>query len=201
MPLFKVNRHLALVGIVFILLLWFSMAPREVAIAHQELEDDKELFNGHDNTASYAQYRAAGRVASDVYVNLDRGLVPETVITSHVPGSSLQRFLRPQPTDIWSPGFTVIRSLLVANGTFLIVSDHPNRLPELQFVLSAWNDANGELPSSSIPSQNEIRVISRKAVAQLMGTSASFVTGTTWIYNEPYVCMCPEVCRRSEISL
>lgn len=82
-----------------------------------------------------------------------------------------------------------MRSLLVANGTFFVVSDHPNRLPGLQFVLSTWNDANGERPSSSIPSQNEIRVISRKTITQLAGTSASLVAGTTWIYNEPYVCM------------
>lgn len=82
--------------------------------------------------------------------------------------------------------------MLVANGTFFIVSDDPSRLPGLQFVLSAWNNANGERPSSSIPSQNEIRVISRKTVGQLMGPSASLVAGTTWIYNEPYVCMCLE---------
>jgi len=80
--------------------------------------------------------------------------------------------------------------MLVANGTFFVVSDHPNRLPGLQFVLSAWNDADSEHPSSSIPSQNEIRTISRKTVAQLMGTSASIVAGTTWMYNEPYACMC-----------
>lgn len=82
--------------------------------------------------------------------------------------------------------------MLVANGTFFVVSDDPSRLPGLQFVLSAWNDADGKRPSSSIPSENEIRVINRKTVGQLMGASASLVAGTTWIYNEPYVCMCLE---------
>jgi hypothetical protein len=80
--------------------------------------------------------------------------------------------------------------MLFANGTFFVVSDHPSQLPGLQFVLSAWKDANKESPSSSIPSQDEIRVISRKTVTQLIGTSASIVAGTTWIYNEPYACMC-----------
>ena len=189
MPLFKANRHPALVGIALFLFLCFSMAPREAATQHQGPEEGKEQFNRHDDKASYVQYRADERAASDVYVNCEKALVPETEITSHVPGLLLLRLLRPEPTDLLPPGFTVMRSLLVANGTFFVVSDHPNQLPGLQFVLSAWSDTNGERPSSSIPTQNEIRVIGRKSVAQLMGTSASLVAGTTWIYNEPYVCM------------
>src|SRR5258706_3028962 len=189
MPLFKATRHPALVGIALVLFVYFSMAPRETAIQHQGLEEDKELFNRHDDKAGYPQYRAGERVASDVYVNYEGGLVPETEITSHVPGLSLHMLLLPEPTDLWSPGFTIMRSLLVTNGTFFAVSDRPNRLPGLQFVLSAWKDPNGERPSSSIPSQNEIRVISRQTVDERMGTYASLVAGTTWIYNEPYVCM------------
>ena len=62
------------------------MAPREAATQHRGLEEDEELFNRHDDKASYPQYRAGERVASDVYVNYEGGLVPETEITSHVPG-------------------------------------------------------------------------------------------------------------------
>jgi len=94
MPLFKANRHPVLVGIAIVLFLCFSMAPREAAIAHQGREEDKELFNRHDDKEGHTQYRAGERVASDIYVNCERGLVPETEITSHVPGLSLQWLLR-----------------------------------------------------------------------------------------------------------
>ena len=99
MPLFKANRHPALVGIALFLFLYFSMAPREAATQHQGLEEDNEQFNRHDDKAGYTQYRAGERAASDVYVNCEKGLVPETEITSHVPGLSLLQLLRPEPTE------------------------------------------------------------------------------------------------------
>jgi hypothetical protein len=95
MPLCKANRHSALVGIAIVLFLWFTSAPSEVAITHQ----DSELFDGHDHKGARTQYRTVERVASDVYVSFERGLVPETKITSHIPGLSLQRLLQPESTD------------------------------------------------------------------------------------------------------
>ena len=190
MPLFKAKRDLALVAIAVVLVLCLSVTPREAAITYEELEDENGLSDRHDDRAGYVQYRAGERVASDVFVSWDRGLVPETEITSHVPGSLFQSCSEPIPLTCWLPGFTVIRSLLVANGTFFVVADRLNRLPALQFMLSAWNDTSGKRPSSTSPSQEEIRVVSRKVAGQLIGTSASLVGGTTWIYNEPYVCMC-----------
>lgn len=92
MPLFKAKRVLVLVGIavVLFLCLWIALP----AIIHQELEDDEELFNRYDGRARDAQYRAVQRVASGVYVNWETGLVPETKVLSHVPGSSLQKSFR-----------------------------------------------------------------------------------------------------------
>lgn len=86
MPLSKAKRDLALVAIAVVLLLGLSFIPGEAATTYQGLEDEKELFHRHDDRAGYAQIRAGERVASDVFVRWDRGLVPETEITSHVPG-------------------------------------------------------------------------------------------------------------------
>jgi len=90
MPLFKCKRDLTSVAIALVLFLCLSLIPREAAITYQELEDEKGLFNRHDHRVGYAQYGAGERVASDVFVSWDRGLVPETEITSHVPGSLFQ---------------------------------------------------------------------------------------------------------------
>jgi hypothetical protein len=86
MPLFKTRRAQTLVGTAVVFFLCLGIAVP--AIIHQE------LFSRYDGRAKDAQYRAVERVASDVYVNWDTGLVPETEILSHVPGSSLQQSFR-----------------------------------------------------------------------------------------------------------
>ena len=86
MPLFKTTRVQTLVGIAVVFFLCLGIAVP--AIIHQE------LFSRYDGRAKDAQYGAVERVASDVYVNWDTRLVPETKILSHVPGSSLQKSFR-----------------------------------------------------------------------------------------------------------
>jgi hypothetical protein len=78
MQLFKAKRDLALVAIAVLLVLC-------LAIIYQELEDKNGLSHRHEGYIQY-EYGAGERVALDVLVNWDRGLVPETQITSHVPG-------------------------------------------------------------------------------------------------------------------
>jgi hypothetical protein len=89
MPPFRAKRDLTLFGICVVLFLSLWVTPREAEIVYQELEEDEDLFSGHEKRLEYVQDRTGNgeRVASDVYVNWDRSLVRETEILSHVPGS------------------------------------------------------------------------------------------------------------------
>lgn len=118
MLLFKAKRDLALVGVAVILFLCLSMATREATRTHKGSEEEMELYNRHDDKPGYAQYRPGERVASGVHVNWDRGLVPETEITSHVPGSSFQRLLRTESTDLLVTRF--LRNSIIAGHQWYI---------------------------------------------------------------------------------
>lgn len=76
-------------------------------------------------------------------------------------------------------GWTIFDKLYVHNGVVYIVSDDPEKTPDVQFMYSKGiHVENGpEEEASRLPTDEDIRVVSSKEARRLFGTGAQLLDG------------------------
>ncbi|TFY62377.1 hypothetical protein EVG20_g6724 [Dentipellis fragilis] len=96
--------------------------------------------------------------------------VPRTRIVAHV------------------PGWTIFDKMYVFNGTFYIVTDEPEVIPERKYMISAGIPiVNGpEQAAARLPTDKHMRVITAEEAKKLFGTGANRMQGVTWLVNDPH---------------
>ncbi|KAI0746550.1 hypothetical protein C8Q80DRAFT_1175836 [Daedaleopsis nitida] len=97
------------------------------------------------------------------------GQVPETEIVAHV------------------PGWTIFDKLYLLNGTLYIVSDNPDSVPELRYMISSaiFIGNQPEEVAAREPSDREMRVITTAEARQMFGMDADRIDGVSWLANDP----------------
>ncbi|KIP06293.1 hypothetical protein PHLGIDRAFT_36005 [Phlebiopsis gigantea 11061_1 CR5-6] len=97
------------------------------------------------------------------------GQVPKTDIVVHV------------------PGWTMFDRLYFKNGTFYIVTDNPEEVPDMKLVISSG------IPLTSgpaddlkrLPTEKDMKIINPDDAQKLFGTRAERLDGVTWVANDP----------------
>ncbi|KAJ3551278.1 hypothetical protein NM688_g4797 [Phlebia brevispora] len=97
------------------------------------------------------------------------GQVPETQIVAHV------------------PGWTIFDRLYFVNGTFYVVSDSPENLPDRKNMISSGIFiANGaEEEAKRDPTDRDMRIIDTDTARRLFDTQAERLDGVTLLVNDP----------------
>ncbi|KAF8588862.1 hypothetical protein K439DRAFT_1384034 [Ramaria rubella] len=97
------------------------------------------------------------------------GKVPTTAIRVHV------------------PGWTIFDNLYIYNGTVFIVTDEPKKIPDRMLMTSTgYMILNGpEDVAMRTPSDNDMQIISPQRAAELFGSCASLMDGTSFVINDP----------------
>ncbi|KAH9833308.1 uncharacterized protein C8Q71DRAFT_197365 [Rhodofomes roseus] len=73
------------------------------------------------------------------------------------------------------PGFSILDNVIMANGTFYLVTDDPSSLPALEYIASS--STNSERP----PRENEWEIVSTADAIGKLGTFGGRVFGTSWL--------------------
>ncbi|TFY65221.1 hypothetical protein EVJ58_g2103 [Rhodofomes roseus] len=73
------------------------------------------------------------------------------------------------------PGFSILDNVIMANGTFYLVTDDPSSLPALEYIASL--STNSERP----PRENEWEIVSTADAVGKLGTFGGRVYGTSWL--------------------
>ncbi|EMD35587.1 hypothetical protein CERSUDRAFT_116315 [Gelatoporia subvermispora B] len=119
------------------------------------------------NVGSRSASRSAGK--EDKGVSLKSGVTPK------------EQFLRweegPPETKavVHVPGYTILDNLVVANGTFFIVTDDPASVPPLPAIASSAADA------TQPPRERDWQIISHEEARTRLSKFAGRIFGTTWI--------------------
>ncbi|WWC66282.1 uncharacterized protein I206_100183 [Kwoniella pini CBS 10737] len=86
-----------------------------------------------------------------------------------------------------APGWTIFDQIYLFNGTWYIVTDSPSSVPLLRLMVSTgneiWNDE--ESIKGREPTEKDMRIIFPSEAKRLWGNSASLVSGTTFLVNDP----------------
>ncbi|TXT11229.1 hypothetical protein VHUM_01980 [Vanrija humicola] len=86
-----------------------------------------------------------------------------------------------------APGWTIFDDIYLLNGTFYIVTEHPSSIPLLRMMASTgreiWNDE--ESIKGREPTERDMRIVFPSEAKRLWGHSASRVSGTTLLVNDP----------------
>ncbi|WVQ82768.1 hypothetical protein IAT38_004900 [Cryptococcus sp. DSM 104549] len=86
-----------------------------------------------------------------------------------------------------APGWTIFDHVYLFNGTWFIVTDNPSTIPLLRLMTSTgneiWND--DESIKGREPTENDMRIIFPSEAKRLWGHSASLVSGSTLLVNDP----------------
>lgn len=86
-----------------------------------------------------------------------------------------------------APGWTIFDQVYLWNGTWFIVSNKPSKIPLLRLMTSTgaeiWNTE--ESIAGREPTDNDMKIIFPSEAKKLWGHSASRVSGTTWLVNDP----------------
>ncbi|KZV60108.1 hypothetical protein PENSPDRAFT_644559 [Peniophora sp. CONT] len=124
------------------------------------------IFSGYHETHSLSLARSRLRESR---LSWQGHSVPETKLILH------------------APGWTVFDCLYMLNGTFYVVTNRPDVLPQAKFIISTGIDiANGEEAAvARLPTERVIRVISPAEARSLFGTGANRIHGVTWLANDP----------------
>ncbi|WVN85397.1 uncharacterized protein L203_100543 [Cryptococcus depauperatus CBS 7841] len=86
-----------------------------------------------------------------------------------------------------APGWTIFDQVYLFNGTWFIVTENPSSIPLLRLMVSTgneiWNDE--ESIQGREPTEKDMRIIFPSESQRLWGHSASFVSGSTFLVNDP----------------
>ncbi|WWD17859.1 hypothetical protein CI109_102303 [Kwoniella shandongensis] len=86
-----------------------------------------------------------------------------------------------------APGWTIFDQIYLFNGTWFIVTDNPSSIPLLRLMTSTgneiWNDE--ESIKGREPTEQDMRIIFPSEAKRLFGNSASLVSGSTFLVNDP----------------
>ncbi|WRT64161.1 uncharacterized protein IL334_001090 [Kwoniella shivajii] len=86
-----------------------------------------------------------------------------------------------------APGWTIFDQIYLFNGTWYIVTDNPSSVPLLRLMVSTgneiWNDE--ESIKGREPTERDMRIIFPSEAKRLWGNSASLVSGSTFLVNDP----------------
>ncbi|WWC86270.1 uncharacterized protein L201_001143 [Kwoniella dendrophila CBS 6074] len=86
-----------------------------------------------------------------------------------------------------APGWTIFDQIYLFNGTWYIVTDNPSTVPLLRLMVSTgneiWNDE--ESIKGREPTEKDMRIIFPSEAKRLWGNSASLVSGSTFLVNDP----------------
>lgn len=134
---------------------------------NRKLEHQISLLEGSANARDSALVWGSGRV-------------PTTEIRLHAPGKcrsdALVRFIT---DDI--QGWTMYDRLYLMNGTVFIVTDEPQKVPDRMLLISSGYPIKNEPGDVErrIPTDKDLQVISPEKAAELFGSYASRLDGTT----------------------
>ncbi|KAF8531606.1 hypothetical protein JB92DRAFT_3086545 [Gautieria morchelliformis] len=116
--------------------------------------------------SNFGDFNGDARESAFVWNN---GKVPTTEIRMHV------------------PGWTVFDKLYLFNGTVFVVTDDPKSLPDRMLLTSSGfmilNDP--EDVARRTPTDNDMQIISPAKAAELFGSYASRMDGTSFLVNDP----------------
>ncbi|KZT63320.1 hypothetical protein DAEQUDRAFT_815723 [Daedalea quercina L-15889] len=73
------------------------------------------------------------------------------------------------------PGYTILDNVIMANGTFYLITDDPSSLPSLEYI------ASSSINSAYPPREHEWGIINTADAADKIGTFGGRVFGTTWL--------------------
>ncbi|EIN08442.1 hypothetical protein PUNSTDRAFT_144033 [Punctularia strigosozonata HHB-11173 SS5] len=79
-----------------------------------------------------------------------------------------------------SPGYTVLENVVLAAGTFFIVTDTPGSVPALDEIGSSREDPGAP------PRPHDWQVVSRALAAEIFPDHGAKIHGTTWLSTGPY---------------
>ncbi|WVQ70868.1 hypothetical protein IAR50_000393 [Cryptococcus sp. DSM 104548] len=86
-----------------------------------------------------------------------------------------------------APGWTIFDDIYLFNGTWFIVTDNPSSIPLLRLMSSTgneiWNDE--ESIRGREPTEKDMRIVFPSEAKRLWGHSASLVSGSTFLINDP----------------
>ncbi|TYJ52838.1 hypothetical protein B9479_006561 [Cryptococcus floricola] len=86
-----------------------------------------------------------------------------------------------------APGWTIFDDIYLFNGTWFIVTDNPSSIPLLRLMSSTgneiWNDE--ESIRGREPTDKDMRIVFPSEAKRLWGHSASLVSGSTFLINDP----------------
>lgn len=159
-PPFPSRRELVLVSLLYFFLFFLnhSHSSKHTPLPSNSLRNAPHTLQVDDPTL--VQTRLSWK----------NGPVPETNLIAHV------------------PGWTIFDRLYILNGIVYIVSDDPDSIPDVSFILSKGIpiDPGREAELARLPTDEHIRVISAEKARQLFGTGATIIDGATLLVNDPY---------------
>jgi hypothetical protein len=79
------------------------------------------------------------------------------------------------------PGWTIFDNLFFYEGTLFVVTDNATKIPDTKYMISVGlNIENGaEAEAARLPSEKEMRVVSRKEAQKILGKDAQIIDGVT----------------------
>ncbi|EKM56858.1 uncharacterized protein PHACADRAFT_254213 [Phanerochaete carnosa HHB-10118-sp] len=97
------------------------------------------------------------------------GQVPETDIVVHV------------------PGWTMFDRLYFRNGTFYVVTENKEEIPDLELIISSgiYLTTGTADEAKRLPTDKDMRIIDTDEARGLLGTQAERLDGITWVANDP----------------
>lgn len=89
---------------------------------------------------------------------------------------------------IYSPGWSIIDRLYIYEGVVFIVSDEPDKIPDLDAIYSKGVDieVGEEAEYARLPDDSDIQIISTDEARALFGSGAQVLDGVT--VRRPFFC-------------
>ncbi|EJD40540.1 hypothetical protein AURDEDRAFT_186946 [Auricularia subglabra TFB-10046 SS5] len=125
------------------------------------------------------------------------GAVADTAYDhSTISGASQQPWYRPhtalvQPTRIirHAPGWTIFENIYMSNGTFFVVTDEPDAVPPLKYLISSNFSYENPDWSTRDPTEQDMRFISPAEAYQRWKLGVWKISGNSFIFHYPPVTM------------
>ncbi|KAK4683449.1 hypothetical protein P7C73_g6815, partial [Tremellales sp. Uapishka_1] len=136
---------------------------------------------GHANAMLGQDDRSSDRWAEDAEVSAQVGGMGDAKIRWGSEGAPRTEVMA------HAPGWTIFDQAYLYNGTWFLVTDYPSSIPLLRLMTSTggeiWNDE--ESIKGREPTAKDMRIIFPSEAKRLWGQSASRVSGTTFLVNDP----------------
>ena len=108
------------------------------------------------------------------------GKVPTTQMRLHAPGEFLRVDTGDETNEDFQ-GWTVFENLYILNGTVFIVTDEPTSIPDRKLLTSSGYPLGNSVEevAKRTPSDRDMQIISSAKAAELFGSYASLLEGTS----------------------